>query len=147
MVFSFAGCASGPQEIITSTDHYDIIVSQMSLGPNEYFENEEDVYRPRNENERFVWMSFALTPKVDSEIYYSAMKLTAGDVISSPFRVLSVQGANEKPVSAREALKAGNTIMRKAIFIMPADKLPATLTLPGKQPIPVPEGVVSNYGG
>lgn len=146
LAVTFSSCASGPQEIITSTGHYSIIVSQMSLGPNEYYEGNE-VFKPKSGSERFVWVSYALTPAVKTQIDYSSMKLKTAGHISGPMRVLSVEGVNEKPIKMRESLEKGATVYRKAIYIMPSDQPPSELILPGKEPVMIPKGVIHNYGG
>ena len=139
-------CASGPHQILVGTENYNILISKVSLGPNEYYEGNE-VFEPKSDGERFVWVTFSLTPHATFRLDYNAIQLKAGEKVTGPMRILQIDGLNKKPVQSREALKAGVSVYREAIYILPSDEKPSELILPGSVPVAIPGSLIFNYGG
>ncbi len=118
--------------IMLSNDRWHISLEKLTVGPDQY--NTAGGYWEPKKGKRFIWATIRVRNdlKTDQQLLLDRIMLSAGEKRVKPF-IMDMNSAVTMRANPAPRLKAGETITRGLIYIVPKGIIPEKITYEKKE--------------
>lgn len=130
----FAGCSRAliKAPLVISIDRWHITLEKLASGPDQY--NTAGGYWEPKKGKRFIWATIRIRNdlKTDQQFLLDRIMLSAGERQVKPL-IMDMNSAVTMRANPAPRLKAGETITRRLIYIVPKGIIPEKITYEKKE--------------